>query len=355
MPKASIIIRPWTHNDQEGLLELRNIESAADDLAHPDFFEWQYKLNPAGEAIIGCAFEPGGRIIANYSAIPVPLLVNGEPVAASFSINALTHPEYRRLGLLGKTAKCVFEVQSKRNIPLTLTFPTLYAYKSQMKLGFQELGFPELLVRIHDPVSVLTEKAVPGRLAGIARLATPALRLFQRKLEKRTSIEEIHAVNGLCTGNLLENAKVVVNADAKWLNWRYKMNPRRKYRIFAVKQFGEIEGLVVHRVFDCPPRKRGVIMELMLSSSAGSDIVESLLWQACKLSEEAGCSLTMCLMSPGARKAKQVKQFGFWNVPMRLRSRGMHTGVIIWRKNIPYERTFKIEDVDVSFGMLDTL
>ncbi|MBI5251274.1 MAG: GNAT family N-acetyltransferase [Desulfomonile tiedjei] len=356
MADGSIVIRSWEDEDEPALLELQRAVSGEGDLTSPEFFDWQYRQNPAGRAFIACAQEPGGMMVAQYVTIPVRLKMMGMRALGSLAVNAATHPDYRRLNLFFKCSVKAFEAQERAGVSHTFAFPTVYAYLgSTQKMGFHDLGPTNLLMKLHDPEALLAERGVSRQLLPLGALGGWLLKAFQKKPQLVYDVEEVNSFDGLAIEKLAEPARVAVDADDKFLNWRYISNPRRRYRVAVARGAGEIAGLVVYGIQKSESGRWGVIMELMLSPTAGIGIVESLMNHVFSSNVEAGCSVTLCLASPGSRKEDLLKRCGFWIIPKRMRLKGLSTGVLLCRNSTSLNGDIKMEDIDLVFGMHDVL
>ncbi|MBI5251275.1 MAG: GNAT family N-acetyltransferase [Desulfomonile tiedjei] len=353
--RQHISIRSWRDEDEPALLELQRAVSGEGDLTSPEFFDWQYRQNPAGKAFIGIAQEPGGMIVAQYAAVPLPLRVNGERTTVTFAINAATHPDYRRLSLFTRCAKKVFEDQIKSHITHTFAFPTLYAYLGQMKIGFRDLGLTHLLMKLHNPEAFLADMGFSKQWSSLGIAGGWLLKTLQRKPRRIQPVQEVNSFDGIPVEKLAEPVNIIVDADARWLNWRYVTNPKRRYRIAVARNSGEIAGFVVHRIENSGSRTWGIIMDLMLSPKAGIETVESLMNHVFSANIDSDCSLTICLTSPGSRKEELLRRCGFWTVPKRIRSKGISTGLLLCRDNNSYTGDIRMEDIDLAFGMHDVL
>jgi hypothetical protein len=355
MVGETISIESWKDSDEVSILDLQKLVFGDGDLASREFFDWQYRQNPSGRALIAIAREPGGKIVAQYVAIPLRLNLDGRSEMGSFAVNAATHPDYRRMNLFVKCAKKLFDDALQAGVTHTFAFPTLYAYlASTSKLGYRDLGLTPLLMKLHNAEVFLSERGLTRPWLPFGYVGGIVLKALQKEPRKIQNVEEVTSFDGLPVERLRERKQITVDVDSRWLNWRYINNPRHKYRIAVARYSREIAGLVVHGIQESAQRY-GVIMDLMLSPTAGKDTVESLLHHVFSSHVEAGCSLTLCLASPGSRKERLLRQYGFWNVPKRMRSKGISTGVILHRNNDSLNGGFKLEDLDLMFGMHDVL
>jgi hypothetical protein len=347
------VVRSWTDEDEPSLLELHRLVSGEGDLSNPEFFDWQYRQNPAGRAFLACAQETGGMIVAQSAAIPVPLRIDGKSIIGSFTLNATTHPDYRRLGLFTKCAIKVLEELILARIPYSFTFPSLNTYIGSDQRGYYDLGLTHLLMKLHDAEAFLADRGFSHDWFHLGSMGAWFLKSFQKEPRRLQHVEEVDSFDGIAIEKLREPAKMTLDVSAQWLTWRYARNPCREYRIVVARKSREIVGLAVHRVQKFGLRKWGIIMELMLSAEATVQTVESMMSEIFSENVKAGCSVTLCLVSPGSRKQELLRQCGFWLVPKRLRSKGM--GALLYRHNTSPGNDLRMEDIDLSFGMHDDL
>jgi GNAT superfamily N-acetyltransferase len=353
VPESELTLRPWRDEDQAAILALERAVWGDSEAVEPAFFDWQYRRNPEGRAVISCAVDPEGMIVAQYATIPIPLRFKGTRIVGSLSLNTATHPDYRRLGLFTKTAMAVYEQLERQGIEYTLGFPNENSYPGFIKkLGFADLGRPKILVKILDPVAFVGGKNVADkwpRFAALVRIVTKGLRW------RSSSAAYTHELSGferLWIEDFWEPVDVVVAADEKWLTWRYVENPIVDYKITVAGNSSAPDGLMVSRSFVQARRGRfGYIMELMVTSEAGLEIVQALIGRAIDDFGAAGCTALCVLASPGSRKFNLLKQCGFFEVPRKFN----RVPPLILRKHVADEFEILLRDVDVSFGMFDNL
>lgn len=355
MSDQPIIFRSWEDKDEPLLIELLGLVSGDAELNSPEFFDWQYRQNPVGRAFIGCAQESGGKIVSQTAAVPVRLRVGGKSVLASFAINAATHPDYRRLKLFSGCQGQLFKDQNHAGVAYTFAFPTLHSYLGALKEGFTNLGLTGLMMRMHDPKASLADEGLYHDWFFLGSIASWCIKAVQKQPRLIEDVEEVDSFDNLPISDLMEPDKIVVELNDRWLTWRYKKNPTRKYRIAVARKRGKITGLAVYRVKESGKKKWGIIMELMAADTAGIETVESLMHHVFRSNMEAGCSLTLCLTTPGSRKERMLGQCGFWQVPKRIRSRGNSTGLLICRNNLCGNGQLSLNKIDLAFGMHDVL
>ena len=211
------------------------------------FLTGSTRRNPEGRAVIYCCEAPEGRIAAQYAVIPIPLRVKGTRITGSLSLNTVTHPDYRRLGLFTKTAMAVYEHLQREGIVYTLGFPNENSYPGFVKkLDFADLGRPTLLVKIFDFVAFVAGHSVADKWPRFAncwyRKVTNGLR---RMPISAICTNELSTFERLGIEQLWEPADVIVAADAKWLTWRYLRIPIADYKIIVATDEKDPDAMVV--------------------------------------------------------------------------------------------------------------
>jgi GNAT superfamily N-acetyltransferase len=101
------IPRPYKEGDEEGIFELRKAvfpDWEDDHDAWMRRWHWLYRENPASYSVIMVA-EHGGRIVGHSAIIPIRAKVGGTIEHIRLSSDAMTHPEYRRQGILTTLSK----------------------------------------------------------------------------------------------------------------------------------------------------------------------------------------------------------------------------------------------------------
>jgi len=353
VPERKLTLRPWRDEDQAGILALERAVWGETEAVDPAFFDWQYRRNPEGRAVIFCAEDQVGMIVAQYAIIPIPLRFKGRRITGSLSLNTATHPDYRRRGLFTKTAMAVYEQLQRQGIVYTLGFPNENSYPGFVsKLDFADLGRPKLLVKILDPVAFVGGQHLADKWPRFAALVAKVTKGLRGKPTSAAYTRELPDFEQLWTQDLWETVDVVVAADEKWLTWRYIENPIADYTIIIAGDAKAPDGLMVSRSFVQTRRGRiGYIMELMLKSEADFDVVRALISRTIAHFEADGCTALCFIASSGSRKFSLVKQCGFLEVPRKFN----RVPPLILRKHVPDKSNILLRDVDVSFEMFDTL
>lgn len=157
----------------------------------------RYIDNPHDDLLMYVA-EDNGKIVANYSALPVYLSIEGKIYKAAISVNTMTHPDYEGRGLFVKLASALFEDMQKKDYALIYGFPN---YLSNgifyAKLGWQDVR------------------------------EIPTLELSCDKFTQTLPCCEVtESWDGL---EFDSKAKIEVLRDKQYVDWRYKNNTEKQY------------------------------------------------------------------------------------------------------------------------------
>lgn len=74
----------------------------------PGYFKWKYADNPAGKAIAFIATH-NDTVAGFYGVIPELYMINGKLHTIYQSMDTMTHPDYRRMGLFTKLANMTYD------------------------------------------------------------------------------------------------------------------------------------------------------------------------------------------------------------------------------------------------------
>lgn len=263
--------RPYTKNDLPKYLELISSEHGEKaDISNSLYVKWLYEQNPAGDVNMWLA-EAGNEIVGSYSTIPVNLLIDGEKILGSQSLNTLTHKDYRGKKIFITLAELSYQNGFKdRNIALIYGLPNKNSYHGFLKyLNFTDIGAMPLLIKINNLGSLLKRRNrfIPFRLFNMAgRFFFRRQRLYydkkQLKIERIIFFDDRFDRLWEANKNLFKNTII---KDKQYLNWRYTNNPIRKYVIFSATDFmNNLKGFIVCRITDIGGIKAGLIGDLFV-------------------------------------------------------------------------------------------
>jgi GNAT superfamily N-acetyltransferase len=246
--------------------------------ARLDVLRWQYRADPFGETA-SWVEEDDGRIVAHYSAFPMPYLLDGAPTVGANAVDAAILPSHQGRGLFTPLARRLYEDCAAKGMPIAVC----YARNPVAMRGVARAG-----VTWMPPLQVLARR---GRRARGAEVAAPPSHVGDLWLEtvRRDGIR-----NG-------------VDRGAAWWRWRYVDSPLGPYRFFATDDAAAVV-LLRGRV--------GYVLELLATDArAAREVLR-------------GAPLLVTVAVAGGPLARLARSAGMLPVPPRLLRRSAHYGLV---------------------------
>jgi GNAT superfamily N-acetyltransferase len=102
--------------------------------------QWKFFRNPNGPASLMVA-EDHGRIVGSYALWPIAIHLGREVVLGAQSIDTMTHPDYRRQGVLVQLALAGMEVAAANGVEVLYGFPNEASYPASVRrLNWNHIG-----------------------------------------------------------------------------------------------------------------------------------------------------------------------------------------------------------------------
>lgn len=174
--------------------------------ANREIISQRYLGNPSGELLMVVA-QDQGKIVANYSAVPIEVTVDGEPRKAALSLNTMTDPAYAGRGLFTTLAGALYEDLAAAGYALIIGFPNYLSNRTfNMRLGWRTIyEIPTLKLNLED----VRETVVS---------AEPDSGTFEN-LRPNDGISRVH-----------------VRLSPEYLAWRFRDNREKRYRVLAADE-----------------------------------------------------------------------------------------------------------------------
>lgn len=191
-----------------------------------EFLKWRYVDNPMEDILAHVAIE-NGKMIANYSASPCKIYINGKIEKAALSMTTMTHPNFRGKGLFPKLANGLYELMENRGYKAIVGFPNNNSHLTFIK----RLNWKD-----------------------IYEIPTMKLDLF--KIKDFTSCNNLKIVkddNFLLDYSKLinnNNDKVKIHKDVEYLRWRFKENPVNKYDNYVLVENENVIASIISKKFN---------------------------------------------------------------------------------------------------------
>lgn len=355
---------PWDPSDESqerAILALNRANDYGPKEGAPAYFDWQYRRNPAGKAIIRLAVDKGDRekLAGIYVAIPVFLQCHGETVPAALSINTLTDINYRGQGIFTGLAREVYDLCAERGLHAVIGYPNPNSYRGFVKhLNFRDICDIPLVLRILR-FSEIVKKRFPIQglvpFAGaISRVCDPWFRRHGTTDRGVHLVREFdQAFNGF-NNHLGHRFSIYFSRDTGFLNWRYLDHPFR-YRVLAVRANGKILGYLVYRQTRFAKMNCGMILDFLVRADVKSgEIGGRLIQRALHEMMTQDCDIAGALCLPHTMEFGLLRRAGFFRCPSRFRPQPFPC--VVRRNHTPYEfrsDIFNITNWLVAIGDYD--
>lgn len=309
-----------TDQDIDQVLDLIRREYGDVNTTNLDYFLWQAKLNPYGDAVTWLAKSKTDQsLVGLYMVIPLQFDWHDRICQGSLSVNTLTRNDFRNTGIFTGLAEEVFAYCKENNMVMTIGFPNPNSYPGFVnKLDFHALGKLPLMLRILKPSNLIADHK------SLAFPLVKAIDFFFNKKRKSAYTGEINELSafGPDFDDFWENRKppygIMVSRTSRYMNWRYMQNPLRQYTVFTAREGGKIMGFIVGRAAEISGVSCGMVVDFMVSGEnsfiMGKSLVEKLMFRF----NEEGTVLAGCLMNSHTKEQNILKQSGFFQCPKRL-------------------------------------
>ena len=252
-----MVIRSYCDGDEKQLVDLYN--RVFKGTRAIESWRWEFKDNPAGQAVIYVA-EDKGLLIGHCSAIPVNLKIGQEVLIVYYILDTMIHPDYRGKGIAKEMGDMLYEV-------LKTKFTFSCVNEAGLKLSMNNFGFfdlgpvPRFVRTLEYPklkFLFYRGRTLKKIRRGTERIAISKVNIFEKEL------------NGFWQ-RVANNYSVALVKDMIFLNWRYVQKPKNKYEKFLMASDGKVIGyFILER-----RRKAGIVIDLAIDRQ--DNVAESAL------------------------------------------------------------------------------
>lgn len=299
------------------------------DLGHESYYQWLYRDNPAGTAVVAAA-RISGVLVGHYAVVPSVVWLNGQEILAGQGVNAMTRRDHEGRGIFARLVSLADEACRDCGIRLVYAIPgpqaapwfrTLLRYgeAAPIPLWLRPVRLGGLLRPGADRPEMV-RRLVRGLDAGLV----PLLRQWRARrnshgLEIRPMDRagpEVDALWGRGRGSY----QFVLARSSRHLSWRYLCCPSRQYRIWGAYAGQELCAYLIAReriVQRWPWMRMGSLVDLFAEPGArGVNALRLLVAEAVAgLCEDGVGAIMVQGVSPQLRPA--LCGNGFFQIPRR--------------------------------------
>jgi len=240
------VTKRYSEGDEKLILELRR--EIRGWTYTEDYWRWRCVDNPAGPAIVWLAMADG-RAVGHSAILPRTLKVGDAVIRAGLSVDAWTHPGFRRQGMFTALHKKALDDAADRGIELVFSFPNDLSYPGFLKLGYSHLfSVPRRrkVVNWGSVIGARTKMPLAGKtVALLSRMRNP---LVEAPIISGIEVNEVTSFDerfDTLWSRAAEHFPATVVRDSTYLNWRYARNPHYDYATYVAERQGRLLGYVV--------------------------------------------------------------------------------------------------------------
>ncbi|REJ83067.1 MAG: GNAT family N-acetyltransferase [Bacteroidetes bacterium] len=351
--ETDIQISKFSDSDYARLIRLTESTYPGKEISHPLYLKWEYEQNPDGRAIIYVA-EEEKKLAAQYLILQRKFYFDGEIISGSWSVNTLTHPDYRGMGLFGKLADKTYQHASELGIYFTAGVPNALSYPVFIsRLGFKNPGKLNFFVKPLRPLNI-------------------GMKIFGGLKSKEGSDIHFNLLPEKSSGNILSEFDFKQDSDAyeglhdkfirtkkicglrnfAYLKWRYQEIPERKYYLLK-NSAEELKFLLVCRAKLVYGLNCLIILDIIADPEMPKKNLIEYMKDAIELSSRNKIDLVVCALSGNGCEAKLLKDSGFILPPERFLPQQLH---FIYRQHNDFSRAQLMDEMQnwhLTFGDYD--
>lgn len=257
MSGQDFIVRDYQTGDEDRVLALlrRTLGGGGSFDRSPEFWRWKHFENPFGSSQLLLAANE--EILGLRAFMRWGFKTPHGRLRGVRAVDTSTHPDYRRLGIFLRLTQVSLERARTDGVNLIFNTPNPQSMAGYLKLGWQLVGRPRLLIRPLNPIRMA--RALVLRPKGKIRVDdVPTFFVSPpRPVEALDDhADRIEQMLGFDDG--LHAQGIRTDRSMSFFRWRYAAAPSPKYFVFWTGKT-PVTALTVFR-----PNIRGGMRELML-------------------------------------------------------------------------------------------
>jgi GNAT superfamily N-acetyltransferase len=316
--KASWVIRGFEQGDEPGVTNLFQIVFGRP--VPQGYWEWKLHSLPTKDENEWVA-ESDGRIVGHYAVTPIRFKLRDRQVLIPHGCDAMTHPEYRRQGILTALGQRANEVWARAGSPFQIGFHYGGWGSVRELLGWQPVARLVWIKRWIRPFTCLARQFhLPG--ARIWRGADSVFHRFLDRKERRVHgntgtsgmhLEHVLQADGRFDrlwNNLSPDYDILAIRDRPWVQWRCLDRPGAEQHLFLAMRANEPLGYIALRITQTDAAVRATIIDCLVALR-DTVTANALLHHAVAVAAESGARSIAALVAPESRMADRFRAAGF--------------------------------------------
>ena len=305
--------RPYHPGDETRLAAL--FEAVFDRPMTP--VHWLWKLAQATDGVpnVWVAVDDADRPIGQYGGVPRHLRLAGQDHPIMVAVDAMTHPGFRRRGVLTAMVRKAHASWRSAGVTLVLGMPNEQWRSRRAAVGWQSVTSLRWFVSPLNAEAVLARRmgwAVSSQRTPLSDLwngwwdTPPPPGLTVREAVGRDATVVFDAVCARTT----HGGGAMLNRDSAWMTRRLLDRPSSPYRVLGAYEGAVARGYIAFQVQRVGTRRVGTVTELAVGE-ADTSVGRWLLRKATRQFRAEGADVAMALAVPGTTDATTLRRAGF--------------------------------------------
>ena len=340
-----------TEKEKQEILNLTKKTFGDVEITNSSYFDWQYRKNPNGKALVALARDDSDNvIIGTNTIIPLELIVDGEKIVSSLACNVQVHPDYRKKRIFSKLLSSMPELALAKDIHSLFAIPNDNSFRAFVNEGSIEIAQLPLLIK---PIKFSQYFSFP-----LKQILKPFDIFWKKRDILLSDIEQFHndfddSFEGLAK-KTSKRISVMNSRKKEFLNWRYKKHPTREYQIFTLKDDDELVGYIITKIHHLEKKKIGVILDYMVDNSFKDKTkLKSLIDKVIFNFWENDVSVAIATSREGLLENELLRSCGFFLSPSFLKPESLHFIVQTFDDNLKHTKLKRFNNWFFVFGDYD--
>lgn len=331
-----MIISEWKETEQEKteILNLAKKAYGKGELMDTNYFDWQYRKNPQGKAILITAKDENANhaIVGVNAFLPMDLMINQKLMPCLLSCNSIVDPDYRKRGIFTKIISQLPEIFVGKKIACIYGIPNSNSFKIFTKNQFLEIAKLQLLGR---PIRLSNYFNQP-----LTTILKPFDFFWKIKKNINSDVESLNEKFGDEFDELIKKVSTTIPVihfrNKEYLQWRYIEHPTRNYQVYVLRNNSGLIGYIITREMETNRKKIGVIVDFLVDNTQNQEKnFQKLLFTALKNFWENNIAVVIATSRPGLSENKILTNSGFFSIPTIIKHEQLYFIVsILEKKNL---------------------
>lgn len=300
-----------SHSEAEKKASHELITQSFDDtsIANDDYYNWQYLENPVGVGTVLLAYDDI-HPSAQYVAIPCKFQFNNKIFLITLTMNICVSPKYRGKGLSTKVIEKIHDLIE--TVPFSIVLPNNDSMKAHLNNKYKAIKmqflirpvkfsyyFQNIIIRtILKPFNIFWKKKCKLKLQEYSKEFDNKFDYFEKNTRRKNTFRQVR--------------------DSSFLNWRYRKNPKRSYKVFvASDDNNDIEGYIITRTTELNGKRIGFIMDFVAKKKSYK--IKNLVNNALEDFWQNDVTITTVSCFPEGIEYEILREEGFYICPEFLR------------------------------------